>query len=122
MKNIQIVKKPMSEAIKYFTEFTRERNNVEPRASNLLYTVTGMLCEAGEAGDVIKKHCRGDKVDLREFVLECGDALYYMTQTLDSIGYTLEDVMEWNQKKLDLRDEHGKSIGNELLKQWLESK
>lgn len=75
----------------------------------LAFHALGMVCEAGEAGDVIKKLVRGDKnINLNDFVLECGDVLYYMTKALELVGSSVEDAMEQNIKKLDHRAIHGK--------------
>lgn len=75
----------------------------------LAFHVLGMVCEAGEAGDVVKKLVRGDAdVDLTDFILECGDVLYYMTKALDLVGSSIEDAMERNILKLQYREKYGK--------------
>lgn len=74
----------------------------------LVFHVLGMVSEAGEAGDVIKKFVRGDDVDLNNFVLECGDGLYYMSRALRLVGSSIDGAMEANIKKLEYRDVHGK--------------
>lgn len=75
----------------------------------LAFHALGMVCEAGEAGDIIKKLTRGDTdVDLNDFVLECGDVLYYMTKALDMVGSSIEDAQQKNILKLQHRDVHGK--------------
>ena len=80
----------------------------EPR---LAFNALGMVSEAGEAGDVIKKIVRGDPdIPTRNFLLECGDVLYYMTQCLDILGFTIEDAMKANVEKLEYRDKYGKGI------------
>lgn len=97
----------MSEKYKNFVN-----NRTHSTVSNnpdLVFHVFGMVCEAGEAGDVIKKLTRGDKnIDLNDFVLECGDVLYYMTRALELVGSSVEDAMEKNIKKLEHRAAHGK--------------
>jgi hypothetical protein len=87
----------------------RARHSTITKDPQLAFHALGMVCEAGEAGDVIKKIVRGDNnVDPRNFLLECGDVLYYMTKALDCLGYTIEDAMNGNIEKLTHRDKYGK--------------
>jgi hypothetical protein len=97
--------------VKEYTAFVDERPFVEPKTPKLLYAGAAMAFEAGEAGDVIKKMCRGDiqssKCSPQAFLLECGDVLYYMTKALSMLGYTLDDAMEQNMVKLRDREKNG---------------
>lgn len=99
-----------------YKEFVDKRPFVKPTNPELLYAAAAMSFEAGEAGDCIKKYVRDDDVyqDI-PFLLECGDVLYYMTKGLSLLGFTLEDAIHLNQKKLELREELGKVKGDNAL-------
>lgn len=105
-----------------YKAFVDKRPFVNPKNPQLLYAGVSMAFEAGEAGDVIKKIARGDtNVSSVEFVLEAGDSLYYMTKALSMLGYTLDDAMLWNQKKLELREKFGKGPDKKILLDWITS-
>lgn len=103
-----------------YKKFVDARPYVKPTNPELLYAAAAMAFEAGEAGDCIKKYVRNDDPyqDV-PFVFECGDVLYYMTKTLSMLGYTLEDVILLNQKKLELREEFGKVKGMNALYDYI---
>ena len=101
-------------------EFTVECRRTERRADwaditpelshnvRLLYTLIGLTTEAGEALDVLKK-CLfyKRKFDLDHFVVELSDVLWCLTMAADIAGYSLEDLMEINVKKLRKRYPNG---------------
>lgn len=96
-----------------YKEFVNSCWRYEPKNSELYrqlgYTALAMISEAGEAGDAVKKVLRGDELDIKVIINECGDVLYYMTKLLDLLGdYTLEDVMKANIEKLEHRKIYGK--------------
>lgn len=66
--------------------------------------VMGLCGEAGECIDVVKKYLyQGHKLDKLKLKDELGDVLWYVAITCQSLGITLDDVMEHNVKKLLLR-------------------
>ena len=66
--------------------------------------VMGMCGESGEAIDIVKKHFfQGHPLDREHLARELGDVLWYVSTTAWAIGYTLEDVMDMNLKKLEER-------------------
>ena len=75
------------------------------------------LALAGEVGEVcnlIKKQTR-DGVSHRERILEeCGDVLWYLTQLIESLDSTLEQVAVHNLEKLEDRydEEAGEKVGD----------
>lgn len=73
------------------------------------YAVIGMLGEAGEVAEWHKKVNlrRVLKTDLTDTDLlgELGDVLYYLTRAAMLKGWTLDDVMSYNESKLTAR--HG---------------
>jgi len=61
----------------------------------------GMVCEAGEAGDILKKHIfHGVELDRDGLVKELGDVLWYFTLILNTTGITLDEVVDKNVDKL----------------------
>jgi NTP pyrophosphatase (non-canonical NTP hydrolase) len=69
------------------------------------FGIAGGLC--GEAGEVIelfkKDKYHGVPLDPLKAVKEVGDALFYLTAIGNRLGYTLYDIAEANQKKLEAR-------------------
>lgn len=64
----------------------------------------GLVCEAGEVGDMIKKELfHGHLVDKEKKIDELGDVLHYYQGVLQMYGITLEEVMEYNIRKLSKR-------------------
>lgn len=67
----------------------------------------GLASEAGEALDIGKKmwfHSEKDSTFYREkFLSEFGDILYYLLKCLDVFGFTLDEVIAYNRKKLESR-------------------
>ena len=65
--------------------------------------------EAGELQNIVKKIVKKDVIfdmgsALRtKFKLEAGDALWYLTKVIMLMGYSLEEVMQANIRKLDAR-------------------
>jgi NTP pyrophosphatase (non-canonical NTP hydrolase) len=70
----------------------------------LLHSSLGITTEAGELADAIKKHViYGSAVDEDNIVEELGDLLWYVTLACNTVGVTLEEVMEANTRKLRAR-------------------
>ena len=86
------------------TETTRygdARAEVQPR---LLHAIMGMVTEAGEAADMLKKHIfYGKEYDQINLIEEVGDMLWYIAIALDEMNITFEEVMERNIAKLKAR-------------------
>lgn len=77
------------------------------------YTVVAMAGEVGELLNAYKKHAlystenprhRADKGGILD---ESGDLFYYFIRFLTEQGLTLEDVMQYNMKKLTARMQGG---------------
>ena len=86
-------------------------SNEETQFSQLLTASIGMQAESGEFSEIIKKVIFQGK-DWNEenrFHLkrELGDFLWYWVQGCMALGYTPEEVMEENIKKLSKRYPHG---------------
>ena len=87
----------------------REHANVE--FSQLLTASIGMQAESGEFSEVIKKIIfRGKDFTPDEkyhLMRELGDVLWYWVQGCRALGYTPQQVMEENIKKLESRYPNG---------------
>ena len=71
--------------------------------AELSYLALGLNGEAGEVADKIKKHLRDGKLDIGGIVYELGDVCWYVARLAESLGYSLEDVLEINHSKLESR-------------------
>ena len=71
---------------------------------NLLHGALGIVTEAGEFLDQIKKNTfYGKEIDYVNLGEEVGDMLWYISVILNSLGLTYEEVMDKNIAKLRAR-------------------
>lgn len=64
----------------------------------------GYVCEAGEGGDILKKHLfHGDSLDMVKLKKELGDAAWYWTAICIVTGIDPEEVLQANIDKLRAR-------------------
>lgn len=99
-----------------------------PEKHAIVYPALGLVGEAGEISEKVKKWLRGDhfkpnpkltaeenqmvvvqmEQNFKEAVLkELGDPLWYIASLADDLGYTLQDVVDANEAKLTSRKERG---------------
>jgi NTP pyrophosphatase (non-canonical NTP hydrolase) len=83
---------------------------------NLAVAALGLVCEAGEVGDIIKKElAQGHPTNLPKIVDELGDTFYYMVKVMELYGISLTDIIAANIEKRQIRYPDGfdpeKSIG-----------
>lgn len=86
------------------------KNIDEPRytTGDLLNGVLGLTGEAGEVADLVKKGIFHEKgIDIEHLKRECGDVLWYLAMICDSVGITLNEVMQTNVDKLLARYPNG---------------
>jgi NTP pyrophosphatase (non-canonical NTP hydrolase) len=77
----------------------------------------GLVCEAGEAGDVIKKHLfHGDPLDRKKLIKELGDVAWYWTALCQLLAIEPVDVLQANIDKLRARHQ-GTSFDGEAQRQ-----
>lgn len=94
---------------KNYTEFTR-KTAIYPKEDAVSYLVLGLTSEAGEVAGKLKKAIRDshtEEVRNKNLLDETADVLWYVTRLMDELGYTLEDLMEYNTQKLSSRLERG---------------
>ena len=85
--------------------------------SNAIYPTLGLVGEAGEVADKVKKILRDkkglfDEKSKDEIKFELGDVLWYISQLASELGYELEDVANSNLQKLKSRVLRGKIHGS----------
>lgn len=93
-----------------YTDFV-ERNWNRRRAAaaadnpmrDLYIMSTGLGGETGEVLELLKKHVRDGVLDTDDLALELGDVLHYLTRIGLQFGFTLDDIMLRNIRKLEER-------------------
>ncbi len=89
--------------------------------NNFIFPTLGLVGEAGEVAEKIKKLIRDksvttpadlDAVDRAEITKELGDVLWYLTQLATEIGVSLDDVATTNLEKLRSRVVRNQISGN----------
>ncbi len=79
---------------------------------NYIYPTLGLVGEAGEIAEKIKKILRDnggsvDEKDKVELVKELGDLLWYLSQLSTELGLSLDDIAVSNIEKITSRKERG---------------
>ena len=69
----------------------------------IIHAVTGINAEAGELGTALQSYFWYGKVFLPNFKEELGDLMWYIAEACDAMGFSLQDVMEANIRKLKVR-------------------
>jgi NTP pyrophosphatase (non-canonical NTP hydrolase) len=85
--------------------------------SNFVYPTLGLVGEAGEVAEKVKKVLRdsgGIMDDERKSQIrkELGDVLWYIAQLCTELGFTMDDAAQENLDKLQSRLERGKLSGS----------
>lgn len=76
--------------------------------TRLVENTLGLVGEAGEVAEKIKKYLRDNsKVSQKEIVKELGDVVFYATALSNYFYSNLEEVMQVNIDKLDDRAKRG---------------
>ena len=90
---------------------------IYPDDIGLFYTTLGLVGEAGEIAEKVKKLMRDDDKEFDEefqenLAHELGDVLWYLANLSHEIGYSLEDIATMNLRKLASRADRGKLQGD----------
>ena len=85
--------------------------------SNSIYPTLGLVGEAGEVAEKVKKVIRDKKGIFDEesktgLKKELGDVLWYLTNLCTEFNFSLEDVALQNLEKLKIRAAKGKISGS----------
>lgn len=99
-----------TEEILYYNEFVDrlfKKGNTD--VESMIHASMGISGEAGEIIDAIKKTWIYNKpLDVENIKEEIGDVLFYLTELATLVGYSLEEAMLDNAKKLEKRYPTGK--------------
>ena len=85
--------------------------------SNYIYPTLGLVGEAGEVAEKVKKVIRDnnyvfDIESKKGIKKELGDVLWYLSNLCTEFNFSLEEVALQNLEKLKLRAEKGKISGS----------
>ena len=85
--------------------------------NNPIYPTLGLVGEAGEVADKVKKILRDsngifDQKSKEAIKFELGDVLWYISQLSSELGYELEDIANANLQKLNSRIIRGQIQGS----------
>jgi len=103
-----------------FNDYQKETNKTAiypDRGHNFVYPVLGMVGEAGEVAEKIKKVWRDknnivsddDKIEIKK---EMGDVLWYLSQLATELQINFDDVAETNILKINSRLERHQLNGD----------
>ena len=89
-----------------YPAFVDSRCTTKDVRERQMIAALGLCTEAGELGDVWKKHLfHGKPLDMDEVILEMGDVLWYFVLMCIDNGVSFQEIMERNMEKLQERDE-----------------
>ena len=98
-----------------FQQFCVEKWFGQKNKSDLQYFVVptlGLVGEAGEVAEKMKKHFRGDgELDPYAVATEISDVLFYVAVLADRLGFRLDEIMEIQVRKINGRIERGTRRG-----------
>ena len=106
---------------KEYQEKSRKTAIYPDAGDTFQYPVLGLLAEAGEVADKLKKHIRDDNIhkpselseaQRTELAKELGDVLWYVAQLATELGGDLDEIAEQNIEKLYSRLERDKLHGS----------
>ena len=92
-----------------YQELAMRTNRPEAtQEQNLINGCLGLSGETGEVCDIVKKCMfQGHELEKERIADELGDVLWYIALTAKGIGYSLNDIMEYNIDKLKKRYPNG---------------
>ena len=102
---------------KTYQKKARETAKYPNLGSNNIYPTLGLVGEAGEVAEKVKKVIRDknsifDEESKLAIKKELGDVLWYLSNLCTEFNFSLEDVALNNLEKLKLRASKGKICGS----------
>ncbi len=96
---------------------SRETAIYPNKDNNFVYPTLGLVGEAGEVAEKIKKVLRDksgaiDEETEKELEKELGDVLWYLSNLATELNLSLEEIASMNLEKLDSRKERGMLHGS----------
>jgi len=90
-----------------------EKKILTSGSDRLVENTLGLVGEAGEAAEKIKKLIRdSSRFQNEEIMKELGDVVFYATALANIYGRGLQEVLQLNIEKLDDRQKRGKLKGS----------
>lgn len=93
-----------------FSEYQNKalKTAIYPREYKNIYPLLGLVGEVGEYANKYKKVLRdGKEFDLDDQMSELGDILWYFSALCTDAGFNLDDVADYNLRKLFDRQDRG---------------
>ena len=103
--------------LNHYQDKSRNTAHYPNVGNNPIYPTLGLVGEAGEVADKVKKILRDrigifDSKSKESIKLELGDVLWYISQLSSELGFDLEDVAQANLDKLSSRAARGTISGS----------
>lgn len=91
-----------------YQEMAQRTSNTNNHFDKIENGVMGLNGEAGECIDIVKKWSyQGHPLDEEQMIEELGDVLWYIAETAEGIGYSMEEIAVNNIEKLKKRYPEG---------------
>ena len=102
---------------KTYQKKARETAQYPELGSNNIYPTLGLVGEAGEVAEKVKKVIRDkegifDNESKKAIKKELGDVLWYLSNLSTEFGFALDDVASENLAKLKNRSDRNKIFGS----------
>lgn len=99
-----------------YQKFSRKTAIYPDIGKNFVYPTLGLVGEAGEVAEKIKKTIRDDngimnKEKQKEIAKELGDVLWYVSQIAAELDFSLDEIAKLNIEKLSSRQKRGQLKG-----------
>jgi len=100
-----------------YQKLSRETAIYPDKDKNFVYLTLGLVGEAGEVAEKIKKILRDknsviDEETKKELAKELGDVLWYLSQLITELNLSLDEIASLNINKLSSRKERGTLHGS----------
>ncbi len=100
-----------------YQKISRKTAIYPDKDNNFVYVTLGLIGEAGEVAEKIKKVLRDNNGILDEerkqaLKKELGDVLWYLAQLSTELGLSLDDIACFNIEKLSSREQRGTLHGD----------